>query len=52
MVIFKGIRKNDEWYDAMPTGTEIEMSTKGSMTSVLFVKWLKHFQKYRTPGIQ
>lgn len=50
MVLFKGKRRKDEWNDAMPTGSEIEMTPRGSMTSEVFVKWVNHFAKFKPPG--
>ncbi len=50
-VIFKGVRRTDSWKDTMPAGSIFEMSVKGSMTSVLFCKWLAHFNKFKSPGM-
>lgn len=50
MVIFKGVRKDDEWKDSMPLGSAVEMAPKGSMTSVLFCKWLQHLAAYKAHG--
>lgn len=50
MVIFKGVRCDDSWKDSMPTSSVVEMAPKGSMTSMLFCKWLKHFSKFKAPG--
>lgn len=50
MILFKGKRKKDEWLDAMPPGTALEMTQKGSMTAVVFVTWMEHFVKYKPPG--
>lgn len=50
MVIYKGVRKNDDWNLDLPPGSTIEMSPRGSMTSVLFTKWMHHFAKYKSPG--
>ncbi len=50
MVIFKGVRKNPDWANDLPPGSIIEMSPKGSMTSILFTKWLHHFAKFKPSG--
>lgn len=50
-VIFKGKRRDESWRDTMPAGSVFEMSPKGSMTSVLFSKWLKHFSQFKSAGM-
>lgn len=50
MVLFKGQRLKPEWYNNMPTGTVIYMCGKGSMTTVLFIRWLEHFARYKVAG--
>lgn len=43
MVLFKGQRLKPEWYNNLPT--ETYMRGKGSMTTVLFIRWLEHFAR-------
>lgn len=50
MILFKGSRKKPTYSDNMPTGTEVLMSPKGSMTTKLFCEWLDHFGKYKPAG--
>ncbi|KAJ8878432.1 hypothetical protein PR048_019010 [Dryococelus australis] len=46
----EGIRLKPKWTENLPTGTQVFMTAKGSMTSQTFVKWFDHFAKYKTPG--
>ena len=50
MILFKGKRMEQEWADNLPTGSIIEMRAKGSMTSQTFVRWLQHFNRYKSAG--
>jgi hypothetical protein len=51
MILFKGKRKpKPEWYDHMPPGTLTDVSPKGSMTALKFVKFLDHLGKHKPPG--
>ncbi|XP_050298658.1 tigger transposable element-derived protein 1-like isoform X2 [Anthonomus grandis grandis] len=50
MILFKGVRQKPEWIDSMPPGSVIEMTAKGSMTTAIFIKWVKHFSKFKAPG--
>lgn len=52
MVIFKGVRENENWVDDLPPGSKVEMSQKGSMTTVLFCRWLEDFAAYKAPGMK
>ncbi|XP_069685882.1 uncharacterized protein [Periplaneta americana] len=49
-VIFKGKRMRAEFSDNMPAGTEVCMTESGWVNEEAFGKWLKHFNKHRTPG--
>lgn len=50
MILFKGKRKKEEWLDNMPSGTVVEMTNKGSMTTSVFINWIHHFAKFKPPG--
>lgn len=43
MVIFKCKRRKDGLGDDLPPGSIFEMASKGSMTTQIFILWLKHF---------
>lgn len=47
-VLFKGVRKRDDFMIGMPSGTEIFMTEKGWVTEEAFKAWLIHFNRYRT----
>lgn len=49
-VLFKGVRKRDDFMLGMPSGTEIAMTEKGWVTEEAFKLWLHHFNRYRTQG--
>lgn len=49
-VLFKGVRKRDDFLIGMPPGTEIVMTEKGWVTEKAFQLWLQHFNRYRTQG--
>lgn len=49
-VIFKGVRKRDDFMIGMPPGTEIAMTEKGWINEDTFKLWVHHFNKYRTRG--
>ena len=51
LILFKGVRKNKEWLPLLPTGSDFEMTPKGSMTIPVFVKFLQHFAKFKTAGM-
>lgn len=50
MILFNGKKQKKKWADNLPSGSVIMMTDKGSMTQVVFVAWLKHFAKYKSPG--
>lgn len=50
MILFKGIRKKPEFDDNLPTGSIVRMAPKGSMTTELFLEFVKHLGKYKTVG--
>lgn len=49
-VLFKGVRKRDDFLVGMPAGTEIVMTEKGWVNEDAFQLWLQHFNRYRTQG--
>ena len=49
-VLFKGVRKRDDFMIGMPSGTQIAMTEKGWVTEEAFKLWLEHFNRYRTKG--
>lgn len=50
VILFKGEILKPEWLENLPSGSNLFMTPKGSMTSATFTKWLTHFSKYKTPG--
>nr|CAH7725055.1 unnamed protein product [Callosobruchus chinensis] len=50
MILFKGKRLKPEWKDALPSGTTVQMTPKGSMNVAVFVQWIHHLAKYKLPG--
>ncbi|KAL0871502.1 hypothetical protein ABMA27_005220 [Loxostege sticticalis] len=50
MIIFKGKRLKPEFKDNLPAGALVKMANKGSMTTSLFVEFIKHLGKYKTSG--
>ncbi|KAM3959863.1 uncharacterized protein ACR2FA_006149 [Aphomia sociella] len=50
MVIFKGKRLKTEFTDNLPAGSLVKMAEKGSMTTSLFIDFIKHLGKYKPPG--
>lgn len=49
-IIFKGKRMREEYRLGMPPGTQVTMSDSGYINDDLFLVWLKHFEKHRSPG--
>lgn len=49
MVIFKGKRLKQEFTDNLPPGTLVKMAAKGSMTTSLFIDFIEHLGKYKSP---
>lgn len=48
MLLFKGKRgKKREFLVFTPPNTDCELTNKGSMTTIIFIKWLQHFAKYK-----
>ena len=50
MVLFKGVRRKSQLADDLPPGSAVEMTQKGSMTTETFVKWIRHFARYKPTG--
>lgn len=50
MILFKGKRLKPEYCDNLPSGSLVQMAPKGSMTTELFVKFIAHLAKYKSPG--
>lgn len=50
MILFKGKRMRDEFKENLPPGTLVKMASKGSMTTELFVDFINHLAKYKSPG--
>lgn len=49
-IIFKGKRMREEFKHGMPPGSQVAMSESGYINEDLFLVWLQHFQKHRSPG--
>lgn len=49
-IIFKGKRMKPEFNDNLPAGSLVRMASKGSMTTDLFIEFLDHFSKFKSPG--
>lgn len=49
MILFKGKRLKPEYCDNLPFGSLVQMAPKGSMTTELFVKFIAHLAKYKSP---
>lgn len=50
MIIFKGKRLKPEWADELPLGSLVRMAPKGSMTTELFIEFLRHLSRYKGSG--
>lgn len=50
MILFKGQHCKPEWGDHLPSGSQINMTPKGSMTNETLISWLGHFAMSRNPG--
>lgn len=50
MIIFKGKRLKEEFKDNLPPGALVKMAPKGSMTTSLFIDFIEHLGKYKSPG--
>ena len=50
MALFKNFRMKQEWMDNLPTGSIAAMTSRGSMTSEVFVDWLNHLASYKSQG--
>ncbi|XP_030762676.1 uncharacterized protein LOC115887403 [Sitophilus oryzae] len=48
MILFKGKRLKPEFSDNLPYGSIVKMAPKGSMTTEIFVEFLKYFAKYKS----
>lgn len=50
MILFKGKRLKEEFKDNLSPGTLVKMAPKVSMTTPLFVNFIEHLGKYKSPG--
>ncbi|CAH0730218.1 unnamed protein product, partial [Brenthis ino] len=50
IIFLKGKRKKPEYDDNLPVGSIVHMAPKGSMTTELFIVFIEHLAKYKTPG--
>lgn len=50
MVIFKGKRLKPEFSDNLPPGSIVKMAPKGSMTTELFIDFVRHLARYKGPN--
>ncbi|CAB3262426.1 unnamed protein product [Arctia plantaginis] len=50
MIVFKGKRLREEFLENLPAGSLVKMTPKGSMTTELFVEFIEHLAKYKSPG--
>ncbi|XP_068086234.1 uncharacterized protein [Anabrus simplex] len=50
VVLFKGVRCRKSFKAGLPPCSRVLMTTKGSMTGEVFVKWIEHFAQYKPPG--
>lgn len=50
MIIFKGKRLKQEFTDNLPPETLVKIASKGSMTTSLFIDFIEHLVKYKSPG--
>jgi hypothetical protein len=49
-VIFKGVRFRDIYKQDLPAGCEVAMTDSVKINEDIFLEWLQHFQKHRSPG--
>ncbi|KAG5865965.1 hypothetical protein JTB14_012194 [Gonioctena quinquepunctata] len=49
MIIFKGKRLKPEFSDNSLPGSIVRMAAKGSMTTELFIEFVRHLVRYRGP---
>ncbi|KAJ8895842.1 hypothetical protein PR048_001181 [Dryococelus australis] len=50
MILFNGKRYRKTFNRGNPSGSQVMMTPKRSMTSEVFVKWLEHFAKFKPSG--
>lgn len=50
MILFKGKRLKAEYEDNLPPGTLVKMAPKGSMTTGLFVEFIRHLSRFKIAG--
>lgn len=50
MILFKGKRLKPEFSENLPAGSLVKMAPKGSMTTELFVDFIKHLAQHKSPG--
>ncbi|XP_023233357.1 uncharacterized protein LOC111633062 [Centruroides sculpturatus] len=49
-IVFKGVRKRLEFSNNLPSGSEVRLTKRGWINEEVFLEWIEHFNKYRTPG--
>jgi hypothetical protein len=47
---FQGVRIRDIHKQNLPAGSEVAMTDSGYINEDIFLEWLQHFQKHRSPG--
>ena len=48
--IFKEICFREVYKQGLLAGSDVAMSSSGYISDDIFLKWLEHFQKHRSPG--
>ena len=50
LVIYKGERRKQEFGDGLTPGSAFTMTERGYINEEMFLLWLAHFQRNRSPG--
>lgn len=51
MIVFKGKRLREEFLENLLAGSMVKMAPKGSMTTKLFIEFIEHLAKYKSPNV-